>query len=205
MSVTNVKNRPYIYGLTGGIASGKSISATFFTDMGIKVFDSDKYVKTLWENNEQLIKKVKEEFNIDMLTLDGKTKLANIIFNDDLKRAYLNSLIHPLVFNGIEEFIETNINEKFLIIDMPLLFESGYETKVDKTIVIYTTKSNQISRLMKRDNLTKSEAIKRIDSQLDLKAKKKMGHLIVNNVSTVEKLYDRLNLLYEVMKNENGL
>ena len=205
MSVTNVKNRPYIYGLTGGIASGKSISATFFTDMGIKVFDSDKYVKTLWENNEQLIKKVKEEFNIDMLALDGKTKLANIIFNDDLKRAYLNSLIHPLVFNGIEEFIETNINEKFLIIDMPLLFESGYETKVDKTIVIYTTKSNQISRLMKRDNLTKSEAIKRIDSQLDLKAKKKMGHLIVNNVSTVEKLYDRLNLLYEVMKNENGL
>lgn len=205
MSVTNVKNRPYIYGLTGGIASGKSISATFFTDMGIKVFDSDKYVKTLWENNEQLIKKVKEEFNIDMLALDGKRKLANIIFNDDLKRAYLNSLIHPLVFNGIEEFIETNINEKFLIIDMPLLFESGYETKVDKTIVIYTTKSNQISRLMKRDNLTKSEAIKRIDSQLDLKAKKKMGHLIVNNVSTVEKLYDRLNLLYEVMKNENGL
>lgn len=205
MSVINVKNRPYIYGLTGGIASGKSISAKFFIDHGVKLFDSDLYVKNLWKNNQDLINKVGTEFNIDMRLESAKKELANIIFNDGIKRAYLNSLIHPLVFKGIEEFIEEFQNEKFIIIDMPLLFESGYETKVDKTIVIYTTRNNQISRLMKRDNITKSEAIKRIDSQLDLKSKKKMGHLIVNNIGTIDNLYDRLNLLYEVMKNENGL
>ena len=203
MSVKPVKNRPYLYGLTGGIASGKSTASNFFIDKGVKVFDSDFYVKRLWVENESLIETVNKKYNINMETDSGKKELADIIFSDELEKIYINSLIHPLVFDAIEKWIEENINEKYLVIDMPLLFESSYENKVDKTIVIYTGRRNQITRLMKRDGLKRVDAEKRIKSQIDLKLKKSMASLVINNNSTIDKLYKKLELLYEVMENEN--
>lgn len=199
----NVKNKPKIYGLTGGIASGKSITANFFIEHNIKVFDSDKYVKELYLNNSELINKVNTKYKIDINTLEGKTKLSNIIFNNELERMYLNSLIHPLVFQGIDEFIENNIKEDFLIIDMPLLFEVGYDKKVFKSILIYTSKKIQVKRLMNRDSLSKTNAMKRINSQLSLKDKKKMADYIIKNNKDKEDLYKQLESLIGVLKDES--
>lgn len=198
-----VKNKPKIYGLTGGIASGKSTASDILKSLNVKVFDSDKCVKELWNSNNELISKVNNKYNINIKTKEGKKDLSNIIFNDELERFYINSLIHPLVFDEINNFIEKNINEKFIIIDMPLLFEVGYENKVDKTILIYSSKKNQINRLIKRDNLTIKEAKLRIKAQIRLKDKRKMSHYIINNNKTKEDLIKNIKLLYEVLKNES--
>lgn len=198
-----VKNKPKIYGLTGGIASGKSVAAGVFESLNVKIFDSDFYVKKLWEENNELIKKVNEKYNIDITKRKGKDELSNIIFNNELDRFYINSLVHPLVFEGVEKFIKDNIKEPFIIIDMPLLFEVGYENKVDKTILIYTNKRNQINRLMKRDNISKKEALLKINSQIKLKDKRKMSHFVINNNKKIEDLKNKVKLLYEVLKNES--
>jgi len=201
--VKTVKNKPKIYGLTGGIASGKSVAAGVFESLNVKIFDSDFYVKKLWEENDELIKKVNEKYNIDITKRKGKDELSNIIFNNELDRFYINSLVHPLVFEGVEKFIKDNIKEPFIIIDMPLLFEVGYENKVDKTILIYTNKRNQINRLMKRDNISKKEALLKINSQIKLKDKRKMSHFVINNNKKIEDLKNKVKLLYEVLKNES--
>lgn len=198
-----VKNKPIIYGLTGGIASGKSIASDFFVNKDIKVFDSDEYVKSLWNENQELVSTVNNKYQLNIQTKEGKAKLANIIFNDELEKAYINSLVHPLVFKGIEKWLIENQNEKFVIIDMPLLFETGYETKVDKTIVIYTTKMSQVKRLMKRDNLSLKAAKLRINAQLDLKIKAKMGSYVIRNTKSLKYLYDQLELLYGGISDES--
>lgn len=198
-----VKNKPRIYGLTGGIASGKSTSSKFFKDKGVSVFDSDAFVKSLWSENLELIETVNKKYNLDMKTKEGRSGLAQIIFNNDLERVYINSLVHPLVFSQIEEWLETKKDEDFVIIDMPLLFETGYESRVDKTIVIYTTKKMQINRLMKRDNLSQDEAKKRIKAQIDLKSKAKMGNFVIRNTKSYDHFYNQLELLYGGLVDES--
>ena len=202
MSATTVKNKPTIYGLTGGIASGKTTAVNFFKEKGVKVFESDSYVRYLWQNNEDLINQVNAKYNINIKTDEGRKSLANIIFNSELDKAYINSLVHPFVFEGVSKFVKENINAKYVIVDMPLLFEVGYDIKVDKTILIYTTSRNQLSRLMKRDNLSKEDAKKRINSQINLKDKRSLSTYVINNSKTIDKLYDKLNLMYEVMNDE---
>lgn len=199
MSVQTVKNRPVVYGLTGGIASGKSTAVNFFKEKGVKIFDSDQYVKMLWDTNKELVNEVNSKYNIKMPSREGKKALANIIYNSDIDKAYINSLVHPLVFAGVDKFVEENIGEKFLIVDVPLLFETGFDQKVDKTILIYTSKKHQVNRLMKRDNLDKEEAVKRINSQITLKDKKNLSTFVINNTKTIDKLNDKLKLLYEVI------
>lgn len=203
MSAQIAKNKPFVYGLTGGIASGKSTAVNFFIEKGVKVFDSDAYVKSLWKENTELINIVNEKYNIDIKTPEGKKRLADIIFNDDFEKAFVNSLVHPYVFTKIDHFINENINEDFLIIDMPLLFEVGYDSRVDKTILIYTTPRQQLKRLMSRDNIEKDEAFKKIKAQLSIKDKRHMSNYIINNTKDIDRLYKKLELMYEVMKNES--
>lgn len=198
-----VKNKPKLYGLTGGIASGKSVATSVLKSLNVKIFDSDLYVKKLWRDNKELINNVNNKYNINIETKEGKKELSDIIFNNELERFFINSLIHPLVFKGIDKFVKENETEKFLIIDMPLLFEVGYEMKVDKTILIYTSKRNQINRVMKRDDITKEEAIKRINAQIRLKDKKRMSHYVINNNKNIDDLKLKVKLLYEVLNNES--
>jgi dephospho-CoA kinase len=204
MSVKHAKNKPFIYGLTGGIGSGKTTATNFFIKKNIKVFDSDLFVKHIWESNLELKKTIKDKYNIDISTISGKKELSNIIFSSISEKAYINSLIHPLVLDGILEFINLNSNEKFLVIDMPLLFEINYEKNVSKTILIYTSKKNQIKRIMKRDNLTKEEALNRINNQMSLKDKKKLADYVIVNNSSMDKYLEKLELLYGGMNDESG-
>lgn len=203
MSAQTVKNRPTVYGLTGGIASGKTTAVNFFKEKAVKIFDSDKFVHKEWDNNYELINKIKEKYNIDMSKKEERKKLANIIFNSEVERAYVNSLVHPYVFEGIKKFIEDNENEKFVIIDVPLLFEVGFDVLTDKTILIYTHKRHQVKRIITRDNLTKKEALNRIESQINLKDKKTMATYVINNTGTLDNFKDKLEIMYGVMVNEN--
>lgn len=199
-----VKDNKIILGLTGGIASGKSTAANFFKSKNILVFDSDLEVKRIWEENEKAITYVKDKYNIDIKTNIGKKALANLIFNDKKVIKDINDLIHPLVFESIDRFIKENSNEKVLIIDMPLLFETGYYKKVDLSVLIYVDLNTQIERLMKRDNLSRSDALTRINAQMSLEDKKALSNYIINNnKDDIKILEEKLEaLLSEVLKDE---
>ena len=82
MSVHHVKNKPYIIGLTGGIASGKSTASAYFKSRGIEVIDSDLIVKDLWKENEEMIQKAESLFDFKINTIQDKKKISQLIFTD---------------------------------------------------------------------------------------------------------------------------
>lgn len=203
MSVLTVKNKPKIYGLTGGIASGKSSVANYLIDNGILVFDSDLAVKSIWQDNESLINHIKNKYDIDILSINGKKKLSKLLFSNKDIRNEIESLIHPIVFKMIDEWIEENKNEKFLIIDMPLLYEVSYHLKVDKTILVYANYENNLHRLMKRDKISEEDAKKKIDSQIPLRDKYKLADIIIDNNNSITSLKNKVDLLIKELEDES--
>src|SRR5690554_2704818 len=136
MSLHHVKNKPYIIGLTDGIASGKSTASAYFKSKGIEVIDSDLIVKDLWKVNEEMIQKAESLFGFKINTIQDKKKVSQLIFTDKKLRIKLNDIVHPYVFHQIEQMIKTFHDQELIVIDMPLLFEVGYEKKCDITCLV---------------------------------------------------------------------
>lgn len=202
MSVNHVKSNPVIYGLTGGIASGKSTALSYLRKKGIKIFDSDYAVSEIWKK-ESLQMKVKKTYNIDISNKAGKKELGNLIFSNEKIKLEIESLIHPLVFKQIDKWLKKQKDEKLVIIDMPLLFEVGYNKFVDKTILIDIEEKNQLIRLMKRNNLSKKDALLRIHSQMNMEGKRKLSNIIIDNNGSIEDLYLKLDILIKELLDEN--
>jgi len=193
MSVQNVKNDPIIIGLTGGIASGKSTASAYFAKLNIPLIDSDLIVKNLWENNQEMITKVESFFGLSIKTYEDRKNLGHLIFHDQEKREALNQKVHPYVFDKIEKLKKTYQDHQAIVIDMPLLIETGYQELCDYVLVVYVNLETQIKRLMSRDLITKDEALTRIHSQLLLEEKIKHADLILDNNQEREDLYQQID------------
>ncbi len=195
MPVLNVKNkRPFIIGLTGGIATGKSSVSNEFRKKGLIVVDSDKIVHHLWQTDMELNDTVSREFKLEV-PIDKK-RLAKMVFNDPNRLARLNELIHPKVFKYIDNFVKDNMHLDIIIIDMPLLFEAKYN-KVDLTLLVYSTPSQQLDRLVSRDKLSKNEAQMRIDNQMPINKKLFMADYVIYNNDSKEVLEGEINKFIE--------
>jgi dephospho-CoA kinase len=202
MSVQNVKNRPYIIGLTGGIASGKTTSSKYFQKQGVFVIDSDEIVKNLWDKNKEMVQKAESLFEFPIKTTADKKKISQLIFNDKKLRMKLNDIVHPYVFNKIDHIIKGLIDQKIILIDMPLLFEVGYEKKCDVTCLVYVDQKTQIERLMKRDDISKEKAILKINSQMSLEEKKVKADVIFDNQLELNYLYYQIDQFLRGIKHE---
>ena len=191
-----LKNMRKIIGLTGGIASGKSTVAHLFIDEGVYVIDSDQLAKDI-QTRPAVIKQTAALFGAEII-INGeldRVKLAKIVFSDAQKREQLNALIHPLIRQEIETLLAMRKN-KLVIIDMPLLYEAGFDDMVEEVIVVYATRAQQIERLMARNNLTEAEAIERIDAQMPLDEKVKRADFVLDNTGTKHELYLQFKVLY---------
>ena len=199
MSVPNAKNR--IIGLTGGIATGKSTASDYLKKKGYAVLDSDQIVADLWKHNQQMLNKIMHVFNITSIN-KIKEQVKEIAFQDKEQLKKLDEIIHPYVFKAIKAQINTLENEKYIFIDMPLLFEVGYQTQCDETWLIYVPQSLQIKRLMKRDHMKIEQAIKRIGFQMDIEQKKMLADHLLENRKNVRRLYHQIDILLEEYKHE---
>jgi len=202
MSVQNVNTNPIIIGLTGGIASGKSTASGYFSELNIPVIDSDLIVKNLWESNHEMMKKVETYFGFQVRNYEDRKKLSHLIFHEMKKREALNKIVHPYVFDTIEEIKKTYKNQEFIVIDMPLLIEVGYQKLCDYVLVVYVNQETQIERLMVRDQIDRSEALTKIRSQLLLEEKIKHADHILDNNESKENLYEQINAFLRGIKNE---
>lgn len=175
-------------GITGGIASGKSMVANHLRDLGYKIIDSDLIVKELYQSNKAMLQKIEAEFpEVFINHKIQKDLLGQLIFSDEKKRKVLNSIVHPIVKDEIYKQVELlKYTEKILFIDIPLLFEAKFEDAVDLIVLVYVTKDVQLSRLMARDKITKKFALQKIHAQLSLEEKKKKADYIIDNNETVE-------------------
>ncbi|WP_342432548.1 dephospho-CoA kinase [Neobacillus sp. FSL H8-0543] len=189
-----------VIGLTGGIASGKSTVSNMLKEMDITVVDADVEARLAVEKGEPAYQKIVAEFGDEILLADegiDRQKLGSIIFHNADKRQILNGIVHPDVRARMFKKIDTAIKneEKVVILDIPLLFESKLTSMVEKTILVYVDKQVQLQRLMDRNELSMADAVARVNSQMPLSEKVALADAVIDNNGSIEETKRQLNEL----------
>lgn len=192
-----------VIGLTGGIASGKTTVSNYLKDQGFTVLDADVYSRKTTEKNGPAIPEIIEEFGEDIVDESGnlnRKKLGNIIFNDEEKRKKLNVIVHPLIRQMMNSDEERFKEKGHVFLDIPLLFENGLDSRCDLIITVYVDRDVQIERLSERNNLSRSDAVSRIDSQMPLSDKASKSDIVFDNNGRLDELYEQVNKFLETLK-----
>ncbi|OGX19728.1 MAG: dephospho-CoA kinase, partial [Omnitrophica WOR_2 bacterium RBG_13_44_8b] len=166
-----------ILGITGSFGSGKTEVAGIFQSFGAKALDADKLAHGCLIPGTRTYKRIVSIFGKGILkrnkTIDRK-KLAALVFDDKNLLVKLNSIIHPEVIRVIKQRIR-NSKSGLIVLDAPLLIESGLDKIVDRLIVVRITKPKQIQRIKQRDSLSLRAILKRIGYQMPLREKAKLA------------------------------
>lgn len=175
-----------IIGLTGSIASGKSTVTRALRELGAPVVDADALVHELQQPGTPVTAAIAREFGPGVIRSDGsldRAALGKIIFADPARRKALEAIVHPAVRERIWQEVERCRAEgrPAVVLDIPLLFESGWDRQVDEVWVVYVDRATQKSRLMARDGLPPEEAERRIAAQMDLECKRTRAHRVIDN------------------------
>ncbi len=173
--------------LTGGISTGKSTVCELLKLHGFSIIDADKIAhKLLDENSSKIAQMFGAEYVKDNKVL--RKELGKIIFSNEENKLKLETLLHPLIE---KEIIRQSKNlekqNKPYFIDIPLFFEKMHYP-IPKSLVVYIPKELQVKRLMKRDNISKGEALLKISNQWDIEKKKELAHMVIDNSKDLENL-----------------
>jgi dephospho-CoA kinase len=195
-------------GLTGGIASGKSLVARIFKDLGVHIIDADRIVHDLLESDEEVYKEVLDYFGKDIIRADksiDRRKVGEIVFNDAQKRQWLNNCLHPRVFSIYNEKVRLLCDRQpdcIVALDAALLIETGYHRVMDRVIVVYADHEQQVERLAARDNLSREQALVRIASQMPLSEKRGHADFVIDNTGTRESTERQARSVFDKLKQE---
>ena len=194
-----------VAGLTGSIASGKTVVSKMLKDLGALIIDADEVSREVvapqtkcWE---RLVSSFGKEILHEDLTLDRK-KLADRVFNNPEDLFTLNSLLHPAIMKRIDERLEEIKERKpeaIVVIDAALLVETGMYKKYDKLIVVCADEKTQIERILHRDKLSQAEAKKRINSQLPLRDKIKIADFVIENEGPLSKTKEQVEKVFNTL------
>ena len=191
-------------GLTGGIGSGKTCVSKVFQTLGIPIFNADKIAKEYMQSSDKLKEAIKEIFGNNVIKkgiLQNKI-LAEIVFNDNEKLIQLNRLVHPFVLEIFDKW-QKKQNAFFVLKEAAILFESGAYKKLDAVICVSAPMRVKIERVMKRDNCTKKEVLKRMNNQMVENEKEKLSDFVILNdgkerlLPQILDIFDRINNLQE--------
>lgn len=181
-----------IIGLTGGIASGKSTVSRALRELGAIIIDADEVAHAIIEPGKPAWKDIVEHFGLGVLNPDqtiDREKLGAIVFNNPERLQVLNQITHPRVGEQFKQIITTLRAEKsdaVLFIEVPLLYETHMERICDEVWVVWVDEETQIQRLMKRDGLSREDALKRIDAQMSLDEKARRADFVIDNRYSIE-------------------
>lgn len=151
----------YCVGLTGSIASGKSLVLSLFAKQGIEVISADEIAKTLTLPQEPAFESIIAYFGSQILAPNGmidRRCLRQLIFEDPIKRQWLEQLLHPLIRTRIIETIP-NCQSPYCMIEIPLLFQRSDYSYLNRVLVLLAPFEQRLQRLMKRDNCTEKQAL----------------------------------------------
>ncbi len=170
----------YAVALTGGIATGKSTVAKMFEADGYSIIDADKIAHEVLQSQHQTIATMFGDAVVKEGKVDRKA-LGKIVFADKDARKALEALLHPLIYQAIEQrATEEDAKRKPYIVDIPLFFEGG-RYPIERVAVVYAPKNLQIARTMKRDGLSEKEVQKRLDAQMDIELKRTRADFLIDN------------------------
>lgn len=176
-----------VAGLTGGIATGKSTVAAMFEQAGACIIDADAIAREAARKGSPAYHQIVAHFGAHILLADGeidRKRLAGVIFTDPDEQRALERIVHPQVKEETArrlERIRLKTPGAVVIIDMPLLFETGMDRELDTVIVVYVPEKVQIERLVARDTLSEAEALLRLRAQMPIEAKKSLATFVIDN------------------------
>ena len=159
-----------IIALTGGIACGKSTLAEMLRDLGTPVIDADAISRGLTAPGGKALPAIREAFGSEVFQNDqtlNRAALAERVFHDPEQLQKLNAITHPLIIEQMQSEIERcrDSGAPVVVLDVPLLFETGLDRLADETVCVSAPLPVQLKRLMTRNGLTEEQAMRRIQSQ----------------------------------------
>ena len=179
-----------IVGLTGGIGSGKSASANFFQNEGITVIDADGLSREVIEEGTPGFVSIVEYFGSKIIDSDGSINRAHLrkeVFDDDKKKKLLESIIHPLARELMVKKIAVS-KSPYSIVMVPLIFETNSMSNYNRILVIDCDPKLQLERAMLRDNNSKAQIEKIMDSQCSREERISIANDIIPNNDSLENL-----------------
>ena len=193
-----------ILGLTGGIASGKSFVADCLVECGAILVSADLLAREVVNPGSPSLAKLVDAFGVDILTSGGflnREVMARTIFADPVARRLLESITHPAIAHLAEcRLSELNRSPHDLIVyEVPLLFEAGAESRVDKVLVVVVDLDVQLTRLLQRDNLNEAEARQRIAAQWPQADKVQKADFVIDNSGTLQQTRVMIAALYDYL------
>jgi len=201
-------NETFKIGLTGGIASGKTTVCDLFKELSVEIIDADVISHELSKKGGAAFEEIIEAFEDEIIGDDGeldRKKLRSIVFNDNTKKKMLERIIHPKVLLSINEKIKASQSD-YLIISVPLMIETGMNAMMDRVLLIDCNVETQIERIIQRDQTSREQAIKIIESQASIESKRELSddRIINNNETSIEELTLKVKELDDFYRNLNN-
>ena len=180
--------RPFLLvGLTGGIATGKSMVDAVLRELGAVIIDADVLAREVVEPGEPALAEIAAEFGSGVLGPDGRLDrkaLGAVVFADPGRRRKLEAMTHPRIRERFQQTIDALTAENFrglVFFDAPVMIESGNYRNMDRLVVVVTDEATQLARLMARDGVDRDEALRKIRSQMPLSEKAKLADYVIDN------------------------
>jgi dephospho-CoA kinase len=179
-------------GLTGGIASGKSIVCDIFSRLGARVLDADILAREAVKPGRPAWIHLRETFGPEFFHPDGsldRRSLRRLVFRDPEKRRQLNEIVHPDVMRAVREWLEAMGRREphaVFLVDIPLLVEVGAVKGFDRVVLVFAKEEIQLARLMKRDGLSLEEAREALEAQMPLREKLAFADYVIDNNGNLE-------------------
>ena len=192
-----------IIGLTGGIACGKSTVSAELRALGAAIIDADALAHELSQPHRPIYNAYVERFGREIVAADGtldRAAIARRVFADPAVRAEVEAIAHPIIRRAAEERLRAarDENKRAAVLDVPLLFEAGWDALADETWVVALPREEQLARLLARDtSMDAGEARARIAAQMPLAEKCARADVIVDNSGTKEEIREYIGKLWK--------
>ena len=190
-------------GLTGSIAVGKSFVLSVLADLGCVTFDADRIAHAVMAPDREAHRDIVREFGESVLAADGsidRQELGRVVFADQARRARLNEIVHPRVIEEQNRLLgeaEARDPNGIVVIDAALMIESGGYKRFDKLIVVYCDRETQAERLMRRNNIIREDAQRRIAAQMSSEEKLRYADYRINTAGSFEETRQLVIEAYE--------
>lgn len=192
-----------LIGLTGGLATGKSTVAQMFKQCGAIVIDADELARQVVQPGTPAWREIVRTFGKGILHPDrtiDRHALSAVVFHDKKKLRHLERIIHPRVARKqirLTKQAAKKDPKTIVIYDVPLLFEAGIDKRVDKTVVVTSDRETQIRRLKKRNGFSRTEALRRIRSQMPLAIKRLRADYVLDGTKHRQSLARDVSRLFD--------
>ncbi|MFM8340667.1 MAG: dephospho-CoA kinase [Methylomonas sp.] len=185
-------------GLTGGIGSGKSTVCRLFAELGAPIIDADIIARELVKPHAYALNQLVNQFGAEILNSDAtlnRAYLRDLVFSDKTKKAQLDQIMHPLIYDEIERQVK-GLNSLYCIIAIPLLLETQQMQRVDRIAVVDCNADTQLLRVVNRDHLKPEQVISIIASQMPRQQRLNFASDVIDNSGSAEQLAEQVKRLH---------